>query len=141
MGILIGSREMKRRDQLNFTRQLQDNARGLPDSQASFCRRLARAVGPLTDLAAVPTLIYRYMADMRDGFRAVARLLRKGAPYALIVGHNHTVLSGVRRDIDTPSHLVSLAQSAGWLLEEAVPLQTYRAMVCMRSTRWKPKLC
>ena len=50
---------------------------------------------------------------------------RKGAPYALIVGHNHTVLSGVRRDIDTPSHLVSLAQSAGWLLEEAVPLQTY----------------
>ena len=81
-GILIGSREMKRREQLNLTRQLQDNARGLPDSQASFCRRLAQAVGPQDGFRrrAVPTLIYRYMADMRDGFRAVARLLRKGAP-------------------------------------------------------------
>ena len=76
-GILIGSREMKRREQLNLTQQLQDNARGLPDSQARFCRRLARAVG-LQDgfrRQAVPTLIYRYMADMRDGFRTVARLL------------------------------------------------------------------
>ncbi|MGO9358171.1 MAG: TRM11 family SAM-dependent methyltransferase [Xanthobacteraceae bacterium] len=126
-GILIGSREMKRREHLNLTRQLQDNARGLPDSQASFCRRLAQAVGSQDGFRrqAVPALIYRYMADMQEGFRAGARLLREGAPYALIVGHNHTVLSGVRRDIDTPSHLVSLAQSAGWVLEEAVPLQTY----------------
>lgn len=126
-GMLIGSREMKRREQLNLAQQLQDNARGLPDTQADFCCRLARAVGPRDGFRrqAVPTLIYRYMADMRDGFRAVARLLRKGAPYALIVGHNHTVLSGVRRDIDTPAHLASLAQSVGWLLEETVPLQTY----------------
>lgn len=127
-GALIGSREMKRREQLDFTQELQSNTRGLPDAQSKFCRSLANAVGVGDGFRrqAVPTLIYRYMADMRDGFRVVAQLLRKGAPYALIVGHNHTVLSGIRRDIDTPSHLASLAQSTGWLLEEAVPLQTYQ---------------
>jgi hypothetical protein len=126
-GFLIGSREMKRHEQIKLTRDLRDNALGLPDIQADFCHRLFQAVGTGDGFRrqAVPSLIYRYLAHMRDGFRAVARLLRKGAPYALIVGHNHTVLSGVRRDIDTPSHLASLAQSEGWLLEEAMPLQTY----------------
>ncbi len=124
---LIGSRELKRREQLDLAQKLLTNARGLPEAQADFCCGLARALGPKDGFRrqAVPTLIYRYMADMQDGFRAVGRLLRRGAPYALIVGHNHTVLSGVRRDIDTPSHLVSLAQSAGWQLQESVPLQTY----------------
>jgi site-specific DNA-methyltransferase (cytosine-N4-specific) len=62
---------------------------------------------------------------MRDGFRAVAQKLRVGAPYALIVGHNHTVLSGIRRDIDTPKHLAELATSVGWRIDETIPLQTY----------------
>lgn len=126
-GALIGSRELKRREQLDLTRKLRDNAGGLPKPQADFCRSLAGALGPRDGFRrqAVPTLIYRYLVGMRDGFHAVARLLRKGAPYALIVGHNHTVLSGTRCDIDTPSHLASLAQSAGWLLQESVPLQTY----------------
>ncbi len=127
-GLMIGSREMKRQEQIRLTQQLEDNVRHLPKAQAEFCCDLAHAIGSRDGFRrrAVPMLIYRYMADMRDGFRAVARLLRKGAPYALIVGHNHTVLSGVRRDIDTPSHLVGLAQSEGWLLGEAIPLQTYR---------------
>jgi site-specific DNA-methyltransferase (cytosine-N4-specific) len=126
-GALIGSREVKRREQLDLTQKLRDNAGGLPEPQADFCRGLAGALGAGDGFRrqAVPPLIYRYMVDMRDGFQTVASLLRKGAPYALIIGHNHTVLSGLRRDIDTPSHLASLAQSTGWLLQEAIPLQTY----------------
>jgi site-specific DNA-methyltransferase (cytosine-N4-specific) len=127
-GKLIGSREIKGREHLHVARQLQDNAAGIPEAQAGFCRSLAAAIG-LGDgfrRQAVPALIYRYMSDMRDGFRAVARVVRKGAPYALVVGHNHTVLSGVRHDIDTPSHLASLAQSTGWIIEDAIPLQTYK---------------
>jgi hypothetical protein len=52
--------------------------------------------------------------------------MKPGAPFALIVGHNHTVLSSIRRDIDTPSHLKGLAVSVGWKIEEAVELQTYQ---------------
>jgi hypothetical protein len=127
-GALIGSREMKRRETLQVTKELRENSRKLPEAQARLCQEMADAVGPGDGFRrqAVPTLLYRYMADMRDGFRAVGRLLRPGAPYALIVGHNHTVLSGVRRDIDTPAQLACLAQDVGWSLEEAVPLQTYK---------------
>jgi hypothetical protein len=127
-GALIGSREMARREQRALMQALATNGGQLPDQEIELCRNLAQALGPDDGFRrqAVPTLIYRYMRSMRDSFRSVKRLLRDGAPYALIVGHNHTVLSGVRFDIDTPSHLASLAQSAGWRVEESVPLQTYR---------------
>lgn len=126
-GCLIGSREMKKREQAVLALQLRDNTRQLPKPQLEFCKDLADAVGSTDGFRrqAVPTLLYRYFSDMRDGFGAVALQLRVGAPYALIVGHNHTVLSGVRRDIDTPAHLASLAASVGWIIEEAIPLQTY----------------
>lgn len=125
---LIGSREMKTKERMDFADQLHANALKLPAAQLRFCLELEAAVGKADGFRrkAVPTLIYRYMAHMRDGFASVRKLVRKNAPYALIVGHNHTVLSGVRRDIDTPSHLAALAKSVGWAIDEAIPLQTYR---------------
>ncbi|MBI1187355.1 MAG: RNA methylase [Alphaproteobacteria bacterium] len=126
-GLLIGSREMKKRQQQALANQLQENATHLPNPQLAFCRELAAAVGPADGFRrqAVPVLLYRYFSEMRDGFRSVARQIRAGAPYALIVGHNHTVLSGIRRDIDTPKHLAELATSVGWHVSEVIPLQTY----------------
>ena len=52
--------------------------------------------------------------------------IKKGAPFALIVGSNHTVLGGVRFSIDTPRHLTQIARSCGWEHEETIPLQTYQ---------------
>jgi hypothetical protein len=126
-GRLIGSREMKKREQSLLALRLKENSDQLPKAQLQFCRDLASAIGPTDGFRrkAVPTLLYRYFCDMRDGFRAVAQKLRVGAPYALIVGHNHTVLSGIRRDIDTPKHLAELATSVGWRIDETIPLQTY----------------
>lgn len=125
---LIGSRELTTKERIRIADELRDNALRLPKAQLTFCEDLARALGPGDGFRrkAVPQLIYRYMAHMRDGFAAVSKLLRRGAPYALIVGHNHTVLSGVRRDIDTPFHLAALARSIGWTVEEKLPLQTYQ---------------
>ena len=74
----------------------------------------------------MPVLLYRYFASMRNSFRAVRRVMRSGAPFTLIVGHNHTVLGGARYDIDTPSHLAALASQVGWRVDELMPLQTYR---------------
>ena len=125
---LIGSRELKTRERNELLEEMRGNMLGLPADQMRFCCDLNAAVGGTDGFRrkAVPMLIYRYMAQMRDGFASVRRLMRKGAPYALIVGHNHTVLSGIRRDIDTPAHLSALASSVGWTIEEAIPLQTYR---------------
>ena len=52
--------------------------------------------------------------------------MRKGAPFALIVGGNHTILSGKRFDINTPQHLADIASGCGWSHAETVPLQTYQ---------------
>jgi site-specific DNA-methyltransferase (cytosine-N4-specific) len=75
---------------------------------------------------AVPILLYRYFVAMQQSFNAIRRIMRPRAPFALIVGHNHTVLGGIRFDINTPTHLASIASGAGWDVEELIPLQTYR---------------
>ena len=125
---LIGSREFRGDARRAAAVALSKNDECLPDAEAAFCLRLHDS---LTDRdgfrrQAMPTLLYRYLASMRSCFRAVRRAMRPGAPFALIVGHNHTVLSGVRHEIDTPTHLAALAADAGWTVEELLPLQTYR---------------
>ena len=76
----------------------------------------------------MPILLYRCFASMRNGFRAVRGVT--GAPFALIVGHNHTALGGARYDIDTPSRLAALAAQTGWKVDELIPLRTYRRYGC-----------
>jgi len=124
---LIGSREIRGQKRHSLGDALDANAAGLPDKELRFCRKLQRALGPNDGFRrqAVPGLLYRYFAGMSRAFGAVGRMVRKSGPFALIVGHNHTTLGGRRFDIDTPSHLVSLAGTQGWTVEECVPLQTY----------------
>lgn len=125
---LIGSRELRGSSRRYLADALSCNNCGLPDAQAEFCSRLRKMVGKEDGFRrqAVPVLLYRYFASMMRSFRAIRGNMRSGAPFALIVGHNHTVLGGVRYDIDTPAHLASLASHCGWTVEETIPLQTYR---------------
>jgi site-specific DNA-methyltransferase (cytosine-N4-specific) len=125
---LIGSRELRGAERKHFVDQVRCNAADLPAGESNFCMELATALGKNDGFRrrAVPVVLYRYLAAMQDSFRAVHRVLKRGAPFALIVGHNHTVLNGVRYDIDTPAHLASLAKHVGWKVEETVPLQTYQ---------------
>ena len=125
---LIGSRELRGNPRRSMGDALSSNSWELPDAQAEFCTRLRYMVGAEDGFRrqAVPVLLYRYFASMMRSFRAIRENMRAKAPFALIVGHNHTVLGGVRYDIDTPAHLASLASHCGWTVEETVPLQTYR---------------
>ena len=125
---LIGSRELRGNPRRSLADALSSNSWELPDAQAEFCIRLRNMVSGEDGFRrqAVPVLLYRYFASMMRSFRAIRRNMRAKAPFALIVGHNHTVLGGVRYEIDTPAHLASLASHCGWTVEETVPLQTYR---------------
>ena len=125
---LIGSREMATSERRLIEGHFRDKSDALPRRQAALCRQLAKALGPEDGFRrkAVPTLLYRYFVSMRDSFASVLKSMKPGAPYALIVGHNHTILSGHRFDIDTPSHLMDIAQSVGWEVVETTELQTYR---------------
>ena len=125
---LIGSREFRADARRKAVASLRDNAECLPEAAASFCRRMQDALSSRDGFRrqAVPALMYRYLASMRNCFRSIGRVVRPSAPFGLVVGHNHTTLSGVRFDIDTPGHLANLACSEGWVVEELLPLQTYR---------------
>ncbi len=126
---LVGSREVRgQQTKRSLLDQLLSNAAGLPKGQANYCRMLQEALGEEDGFRrqAVPLLLYRYFSGMAQVFSAMRPLMRKGAPFALIVGGNHTVLNGKRYDIDTPKHLAEIASSCGWTHAETVPLQTYQ---------------
>lgn len=125
---LVGSREFRGQRRISLVAALEANRADLPRAEALFCRRLANALGNDDGFRrqAVPMLLYRYFCNMRDAFSAILKVMRRKAPFALIVGSNHSVLGGARYDINTPAHLVNLAASTGWAVEEQLPLQTYR---------------
>jgi len=125
---LAGSRELRGQRRGALLDALLDNTYNLPESQAAYCRMLQENIAPQDGFRrqAVPMLLYRYFSSMLRSFRAIRRNLRSNAPFGLVVGRNHTVLGGVRYDIDTPAHLADLAHSSGWKISEVLPLQTYR---------------
>ena len=125
---LIGSREIRGGDRSQTTLDMWHNSAGLPDAEAAFCCRLQDAVGESDGFRrrAVPALLYRYFVSMQHSFHTVRELLRPHAPFALIVGRNHSVLGGERFEIDTPSHLANIASALDWKVEELISLQTYQ---------------
>ncbi len=125
---LIGSRELRGSPRRSLVEALNSNNWEVPNAQADYCIGLQKMLGGQDGFRrqALPVLLYRYFASMMRSFWAIRKNMQPKAPFALIVGHNHTVLGGVRYDIDTPAHLASLAAHCGWTVEETVPLQTYR---------------
>ncbi|KRC36590.1 hypothetical protein ASE10_05600 [Lysobacter sp. Root76] len=125
---LVGSREVRGESKRELVERLMSNADGLPQRQARYCLSLQKALSDADGFRrqAVPILLYRYFASMLQVFQALRPLLKKGAPFALIVGGNHTTLGGKRFDIDTPQHLAELAQFSDWDHSETIPMQTYQ---------------
>ena len=125
---LIGSSEFRGSACGKTEEALEENADGLPEAKSRLCRQLRDSLNGQDGFRrkAVPILLYRYFASMRNSFRAFRGVMRSGAPFALIVGHNHTVLGGTRYDTDTPTHLAALADQTGWKVGELMPLQTNR---------------
>lgn len=125
---LVGSREVRGESKRALLASLQSNGAGLPARQAKYCKALRAALTEADGFRrqAVPLLLYRYFAGMAQVFRALRPLMKDRAPFALIVGSNHTVLSGHRFDINTPKHLAEIAADCGWQHLETVPLQTYQ---------------
>ena len=125
---LIGSREFRGKGRHELRAQLEANSDNLPSRQAEFCLELQCALSEQDGFRrqAVPALLYRYFSAMKASLAAVRKVMRPGAPYGLIVGHNRTTIGGLPRDIDTPSHLANLALAENWQIQELIPLQTYR---------------
>lgn len=125
---LIGNREISKKESENLLLAIDDNHAGLPERVIAFCRKLKGAVGKKDGFRRqnVPGVIYKYFSEMREGFEEVRKLLKNGAPYALVVGMNRTTLGGEEYVIDTPKMLVEIALHNGFDLEELIELDTYQ---------------
>ena len=125
---MIGGRDIRGELRIKALEDQNTNVAGLPEEVAGFCSMLKQAIGPEDGFRrkAVPTLLYRYFVAMRDSLCAIRKAMKPGAPFGLIVGHNHTILNGVKYRIDTPTHITNLAENIGWYVEERMILQTYQ---------------
>ena len=126
--LLTGSREFRSSGRRVWLKKMSDNEENLPVPLYDLCRELQTSLSDTDGFRrqVVPSLLYRYFADMQLMFRNTYPLMKSDAPFALIVGHNHTTLGGKRFDIDTPKYLVELALNTGWKLDQVIPLQTYQ---------------
>jgi hypothetical protein len=125
---LTGSREFVKAQKRFWDVALEENSRQLPTVEHEYCLNLRQALSAADGFRrqSVPALMYRYLSDMQDVFVGMYRILRSGAPFALIIGHNRTTLGGNKFEIDTPTLLLNIAINRGFELMEAVPLQTYQ---------------
>lgn len=133
---LIGNREIRDKERLFYESHLQSNAARLPHRVITFCKDilvLANHEGHGFRRRNVPALVYKYLADMNEMFTSIAKIVRSGGRYALLVGRNTTTLRGQRIQIDTPELLAEIAAERGWCLEEMLPLQTYHRFDVHRS--------
>jgi site-specific DNA-methyltransferase (cytosine-N4-specific) len=126
---LIGSREINKRDRLEQEKSIAGNEARLPRNVALLCRELLSAATTGSHgfrRVNTPGLIYRYFADMKIMFESVARALRSGAGFALVVGPNRTSFGAERFVIDTPALLAELAASVGYKVKELINLDAYQ---------------
>lgn len=126
--ILVGSREFEAKvEQIRWLEKLIINESNLPPDVYQFCQVIARRLKNSDGFRkqAVPSLLYRYFVDMKNSFAEIRKLIRKDGQFALIVGHNHTMVGNVRTDIDTPMLLSIIGEDVGFKIHEITPLETY----------------
>ena len=125
---LIGSREMLHKEKSLWNESMSVNKAELPKELYSLVYEMQESLSATDGFRkqAVPVLLYRYLVEMKSMFLNISTMLKKNAPFALIVGHNKTTLGGKQFLINTPELLAKLAHDCGWIIEEIIPLETYK---------------
>jgi hypothetical protein len=125
---LLGSREWTRSEQTDWDDRRGRNDAQLPTAVTSLLRRidgLNTEAGAGFRRRAVPSLLYRYFAEMGKVLDSWRRALNPGEAAVLIVGHNSTTAGGERIDVATPSLLGEVAESRGFDVSELLNLETW----------------
>ena len=125
---LIGSREITKRDRQSLELALQSNEAKLPACVHDFLVGLLHQVSQTNNgfrKQNYPSLLYKYLSNMKRAFLTVQEFLNAGAMFALIVGTNRTRINGTDIVIPTPQFLTRIAESVGFVKERIEELDTY----------------
>lgn len=126
---LIGSREFQMKSEQNAWSDLfRVNNFELPTEVFELCDQLYSKLSKEDGFRkrALPSLLYRYFYDMKRAFKNVHNHLKPNAHFALIVGHNHTMIGGTRTEINTPELLGIIGTQIGFKLHEMTALEAYQ---------------
>jgi hypothetical protein len=113
---MIGTREILTRQRRELEEALSANVAELPTVIVKGIRAI-KSANDKTDVGFrrrnLPSLLYRYFADMKIVVENAARLLRPGALCAIVVGDSYTVAGGKRIRIPTADYLCAVANDSG----------------------------
>lgn len=126
---LIGNREITDRERRSIEERLRANTDSLPASCQKFCMRLLQSSqmpGNGFRRKNTPSLLYKYLTEMRATCTSLAGVMRRNAPLAFVIGPNRCSLGGTDFDIDTPELLRAVAESAGFAMDECIELDAYQ---------------
>lgn len=125
---LIGSREMYNEVKKLWNTAIISNENKLPIEVVDMIGEMQTSISSSDGFRkqAMPTLLYRYFADMKTMFLNMTNVLRANAYFVLVVGHNKTTLGEKAFHIHTPDLLATIAMATGWEVDEKLPLQTYQ---------------
>lgn len=126
--VLIGNREISTNGRKQTEKAMTSPKCCLPKKCMSLCRTLLQSVGEGDGFRRrnLPSLVYKYFVDMAEVFDQLHRVLKPGAPSAIVVGPNATNLGGQKFIIDTPDLLAGLAREKGFTIQESISLDTYQ---------------
>lgn len=126
---LIGTREFcNNKEKNNINNAFMENRFNLYEDVYRFCLKLNNSLSPNDGFRrrAIPSLMYKYFSDMSKIFISLKKLMKKNAPFVLLVGRNKTTLNNKEIQINTPELLVKIAEYHGWTLSKIIELQTYQ---------------
>ncbi len=124
--LMIGNREVSRRDRTAYWASYEENRALLPEAT----RLLIEEIDQLNDEAPVgfrrknlSALLAKYFFDMRQVTQQMYTLLRPGGSMFLVVGNNRTTAGRRRFEIDTPHQIARIAKSIGFRMVDDMPME------------------
>jgi site-specific DNA-methyltransferase (cytosine-N4-specific) len=124
--LMIGNREISDRQRMTYWDAFLSGRKSLPSSVANLVEGIETR-NANADVGFrrrnVGALLAKYFLDMRQVFVSLRSLLRRDGNAFVVVGSNHTYAGGERVKIDTALLLGELAESCGFNLTEAIPME------------------
>jgi Putative RNA methylase family UPF0020 len=122
---MIGNRELRKRQRVELEEQLEQNTAQLPPAVVEdilTIRERNRASGVGFRRENLPSLLYRYFADMQTVLERGAESLKSGALAAIVVGDSFTTAGRERFRIRTADSICETAGALGYKVIERIEM-------------------
>jgi Putative RNA methylase family UPF0020 len=122
---MIGNREIRKRQRTELEQQLDENAADLPQAVIKdilMIRSLNQAAGVGFRRENLPSLLYRYFADMQAVLKQAVANLKPNALVAIVVGDSFTMAGSKRVRIRTADALCETANTLGFKTVERIEM-------------------